>query len=185
MSAPGLDLRALIADTVREMVAEVVAEMVTGAVAGTASSAGPSSAGLSAAVPSASEPSLPSAPARSVPGAEHVTAPALRSRVQSVRIADDDDLDAFARQLLTLFENPKNRQDLRTGRLRFHLAGRPSADGPAAGPAVLVERGAVTERQVVAAHDAGRRIILGRRAVLTPLGREKARALGVSIEKER
>jgi hypothetical protein len=31
----------------------------------------------------------------------------------------------------------------------------------------------------------GGALVLGKRAVLTPLAREKARALGVSIEKER
>jgi hypothetical protein len=43
----------------------------------------------------------------------------------------------------------------------------------------------VTERHVKAAAAAGARIALGRAAVLTPLAREKARALGVHVEKER
>ena len=161
MSASGLDLRALIADAVRD----VVAEMVTGPVARPASE---------------SESTAP----RLAAGGEQVTAPASRSRVERVRIVDDADLNAFARQLLALYENPKNRQDLRAGRLTFRLDGR-TGEAAASGPAVMVESGAVTERQVKAAHDAGRRIILGRRAVLTPLGRERARALGVPIEKER
>jgi hypothetical protein len=48
-----------------------------------------------------------------------------------------------------------------------------------------IERGAVTERAVQAAASAGVRLVLGPRAVLTPLARDRARALGVPIEKER
>jgi hypothetical protein len=56
---------------------------------------------------------------------------------------------------------------------------------PAAGDTALrIERGAVTERAVVAAAKDGRRIVLGARAVVTPLARDKARALGVALEKE-
>ena len=49
---------------------------------------------------------------------------------------------------------------------------------------VRVERGAVTERKVAEAAKAGGRLIIGKAAVLTPLAREKARALGVEIERE-
>jgi hypothetical protein len=114
-----------------------------------------------------------------------------RNRVEPVVIASDADLDRFARHLLSLFENPKNRQDLRSGRLRFRLTGRSGA--PASTEHLASQRqqshridsGAVTERHIVAVAEAGGRLILGRRAVLTPLGRERARALGVTIEKER
>jgi hypothetical protein len=71
--------------------------------------------------------------------------------------------------------------------------------GPGAGPASgtwlagpdpsaavrMIDRGAVTERAVIAAARAGERLVLGPRAVLTPLARDKARALGVLVEKER
>jgi hypothetical protein len=48
-----------------------------------------------------------------------------------------------------------------------------------------IERGAVTERMVRDAARAGERLVLGRGAVLTPLARDRARADGVEIEKER
>jgi len=48
-----------------------------------------------------------------------------------------------------------------------------------------IGKGAVTERAVQAAASAGARLVLGPRAVLTPLARDRARALGVPIEKER
>ena len=59
-----------------------------------------------------------------------------------------------------------------------------AAPAPAADTALRIERGAVTERAVVAAAKDGRRIVLGARAVVTPLARDKARALGVALEKE-
>jgi hypothetical protein len=101
---------------------------------------------------------------------------------QTVRLASDEDLREFVLQVLRLADNPKRRQDLMTGRLRFTLA----AAGPA--PALAehrVEKGAVTERAVQAAARAGARLVLGSRAVLTPLARDRARALGVPIEEER
>ena len=52
-------------------------------------------------------------------------------------------------------------------------------------PAHRVERGAVTERAVAAAAAAGARLVPGPGAVLTPLAKDKARALGVPIDKER
>ena len=48
-----------------------------------------------------------------------------------------------------------------------------------------VEHGAVTERTIKKAADAGARLVLGPGAVLTPLARDKARALGIEIERER
>jgi hypothetical protein len=159
MSELGLDLRAIVAEVVREM------------------------------VPQTSRQPTPvvQPPAAEAPGAALVTRPVARDKVERVRIVDDGDLDQFVRRLIALFENPKNRQDLRAGRLRFSLDGAStrSGNGPTALPATRIESGAVTERHVKEAADQGRRLLLGRRAVLTPLGRERARLLGVPIEKER
>lgn len=105
-----------------------------------------------------------------------------RTRVDTVRIASDNDLDAFVRRLLRLFENPKTRADLRNGRLSFRLAGT-SAHSAAASH--RIDSGAVTERQIVDIAASGGALVLGRKAILTPLAREKARALGVTIHKER
>ncbi len=107
-----------------------------------------------------------------------------------MRISTDEDLHAFALRVLKLAGNPKLRQDLISGRARFRLAGvsaaAPAALSAGAGQAAhRVEKGAVTERTVAAAAAAGVRLVLGPRAVLTPLARDKARALGVPIEKER
>jgi len=86
-------------------------------------------------------------------------------------------------RVLRLGDNPKVRRDLISGRSRFILA-EPPAD--TADQAVhRVGKGAVTERTVTEAAKANARLVLGPRAVLTPLARDRARALGVPIEKER
>ena len=103
--------------------------------------------------------------------------------VETVSLRTDADLDAFVKRLLRLFENPQRRDALRAGRLRFRLA---AAVGPGSvQPAHRVDKGAVTEAMVRQAARAGARLVLGRRAVLTPLARDRARAAGVEIERER
>jgi hypothetical protein len=62
---------------------------------------------------------------------------------------------------------------------------RPAVTGPVRSPVRRIESGAVTERVIKAAAQAGERLVLGRAAVLTPLARDRARASGVEIEKER
>ncbi|NYG57128.1 hypothetical protein BJ980_000051 [Nocardioides daedukensis] len=166
MTSSGPDLRDLVASVVKEMVGDLVKDAVRDQMRPGAPAAPPT----------------PTAPSNI--GGESVTVREHRVRTEAVRITNDAELDQFARQLLALFENPKNRQDLRAGRLTFRLAKASSSATPT-GPATRIERGAVTERQVKTAAECGHRIILGRRAVLTPLGREKARALNVHIEKER
>jgi hypothetical protein len=96
-----------------------------------------------------------------------------------VTLESDEDLDRFVRSLLARFES--DGAAIRAGRLRFSL-GRP---GPGGGGALRIERGAVTERTVKDAAAAGARLVLAPGAVLTPLAREKARALGIEIERER
>jgi hypothetical protein len=134
------------------------------------------------------------------------TAPAGRSTTSSVtsgaaaarhvRLATDEDLREFVLTVVRLADNPARRRDLLTGRLRFSLTGSPgghagppghaSPAGGHAGPETFrIEAGAVTERAVQAAAKAGERLVLGRRAVLTPLARDRALTLGVPIERER
>jgi hypothetical protein len=125
---------------------------------------------------------------------------------ETVNLSTDEDLAAFVKRLLEL--GPDEREEVRSGRKRFRLAvppgprvqsgrpgeagrqseaSRPGEDGRAREPAAVrrIERGAVTERVINAAAQAGERLVLGRGAVLTPLARDRARASGVPIEKER
>ena len=103
--------------------------------------------------------------------------------VETVSVRTDQELAAFVTRLLHLFENPRRRDDLRSGRLRFRLTAAGAAGS--ARPAHRIDKGAVTEAAVRDAARAGARLVLGRRAVLTPLARDRARAAGVEIEKER
>jgi hypothetical protein len=82
-------------------------------------------------VPEPTTPPEAAAPTPDRQPADHAEVVALRT---------DGDLDRFVRRLLTLFENPKHRADLRAGRLRFTLgagAGRavPGGVDPARGRA--------------------------------------------------
>jgi len=131
--------------------------------------------------------------------------------VETVNLSTDEDLAAFVARLLDL--DAEARDELRAGRKRFRLAaaalpptpstpavtiaaasGADGAHGPSgltavngsAGPAARrIERGAVTEKVVRDAARAGERLVLGPRAVLTPLARDRARASGVEISRER
>ena len=137
------------------------------------------------AAPPAAPPGAPSGgpPRVAAPAAGQPAAPEASPDSWTVRLSNDTELAEFVLRVLKLADNPKLRRDLISGRIRFTLAGQ------SAGPAVLavhrVDKGAVTERTVAAAASAGARLVLGRRAVLTPLGRDRARALRVPIEKER
>jgi len=117
---------------------------------------------------------------------------------ETVNLSTDEDLAAFVMRLLDL--DPDQREELRSGRKRFRLpessnvSPAPSVPAGAAKgaeragestPVRRIERGAVTEAVIRAAARAGERLVLGRAAVLTPLARDRARASGVPIEKER
>jgi hypothetical protein len=102
--------------------------------------------------------------------------------VETVMLRTDADLAGFVSRLLHMFENPKQREDLRAGRLRFRFA--PVAAPGSYRPVHRIEKGAVTEAAVREAARAGAKIVLGPNAVLTPLGRDRARAEGVEVEKE-
>lgn len=63
--------------------------------------------------------------------------------------------------------------------------GLTALNGSAGPPTRRIERGAVTEKVVRDAARVGERLVLGPGAVLTPLARDRARASGVEITKER
>jgi len=108
--------------------------------------------------------------------------------VEAVTIVSDRDLQAFARRVATATD--AERAAIASGETTFHLVGaamriEPFTATPATANVVRIETGAVTERHVRDAAGAGRSIQLGRKAVLTPLARDRARAAGVEITKER
>jgi hypothetical protein len=108
---------------------------------------------------------------------------------EPVVLRSDSDLQAFVQRLVALCEDPQERAAIRDGRRRYVLAtgDAPDREPPSrdAGSGVVrVDRGAVTERRVNQAAAAGARLVVGPRAVLTPLARDRARALGVVVERE-
>jgi hypothetical protein len=157
--APDGRVSPVTSDAVRAIIRDVLAEVLPGTPQ-----------------PALAQPGLPQ------PGLAYPVTEDARS-VETVSLRSDADLAAFVRRLLHLFENPKHRDDLRSGRLRFRLA--PAALPGTPQPAHRVDKGAVTEAIVTEAARDGARLVLGRRAVLTPLARDRARAAGVEIERER
>ncbi|MGZ5404890.1 MAG: hypothetical protein ACXWDL_09600 [Nocardioides sp.] len=107
--------------------------------------------------------------------------------LEHVTVRTDVDLDALVRRVATLCEDPSRRAALRDGRHGFRLADGPAVRQASHAPSdvVRVDRGAVTERTVAQAAAVGARLVVGQKAVLTPLARDKARVLGVEIERER
>jgi hypothetical protein len=166
-------------EMLRTLVREALADLLppgTGA-------AGPASGASPPAAPPAQPAPASSAPAQD--GAAYTVREGV-AEVETVTVRTDQELAAFVTRLLRLVENPRRRDDLRTGRLRFRLApGGAAGAGGSAQPTRRIDKGAVTEAAVRDAARAGARLVLGRRAVLTPLARDRARAAGVEIEKER
>jgi len=103
--------------------------------------------------------------------------------VRRVRVQDDRDLADVVTQVLRLAEDPARVADLRSGRIRFALVTGDAPPATSAPGPIEVDRGAVTERLIQRASREQRPLRLGPRAVVTPLARDRARALGVALER--
>jgi hypothetical protein len=134
---------------------------------------------------------------------------------ETVNLSTDDDLAAFVARLLDLDRETREDLRAGRKRFRLAAPAVPQApavalppsipvssassgapvvhgtdgltalNGSAGAPTRRIERGAVTEKVVRDAARAGERLVLGPGAVLTPLARDRARASGVEITKER
>lgn len=115
-------------------------------------------------------------------------------RVESVSISSDAELQTFIRRLLDLSAEPGEREALRSGRHGFRLAngggapctgnGAAAAGGPERDGEERIDSGVLSESKVIGLARSDRRIVLGKRVVVTPLARDKARQLGVKLERE-
>lgn len=92
--------------------------------------------------------------------------------VESVRISNDADLAGFVQRVIAA------QDAIKTGRLRFTLGAAPA---PTSG-ALL--QGVITE-QIVDRHASAGTLHIAADAVITPLGRDRARKLGLKIERRR
>ena len=111
----------------------------------------------------------------------------LRQLSQSVRIADDNELAKFVARLILELGDPATAAQLRSGSRRFTLAARrrlpkPAVEGPS--PNLPTLQGVITESKLDRLA-AGGVVVLGAGAILTPLARDKARKLGLKIERVR
>jgi hypothetical protein len=133
---------------------------------------------------------------------------------ETVNLSTDEDLAAFVTRLLDLDPETREDVRAGRKRFRLAVTPSPQAppvtlspsapvsvvppevhgsngangqmavNGSADRSARRIEHGAVTEKVVRDAAQAGQRLVLGPRAVLTPLARDRARASGVEIDKE-
>jgi hypothetical protein len=103
--------------------------------------------------------------------------PAAGSAVESVRIANDHDLASFIARIT----EPAMLEKVKAGKLRFTLGSTPA---PAATLAATALTGVITEQKIDHLKGTGT-LVLGPGAVLTPLARDKARKLGLTIERRR
>lgn len=101
--------------------------------------------------------------------------PASGAAVETVRIATDHDLAA----LVARITDPRTFERVCAGKLRFTLGNAPAS---ASSPAALT--GVITEQKISQLTGAAT-LLLAPGAVLTPLARDKARRLGLTIERRR
>src|SRR5262249_50141618 len=105
---------------------------------------------------------VPGQPGLAHPVTEHVES------AEVVSLRTDADLAGFVMHLLHLFENPKHRDALRSGRLRFRLAA--AAVPGSVQPSPRGEKGAVTAAVGAAAAQAGARPAVWARARVAARG---------------
>ena len=101
---------------------------------------------------------------------------ASKQGTEAVRIGTDAELQAFVARL----SSPGVIETVRAGKLRFALA-QTAHVSTSAGDVV---EGVISEQKISALAAKGT-LILGSTAVLTPLARDRARKLGLKIERRR
>jgi hypothetical protein len=104
-----------------------------------------------------------------------------------VPIASDADLAAFAKQVLSLAGDPATRSAIANGSYRFKLeGGSASASAPvaaAASASARIEKGVITETVLLKLPKGTQRLQVGASVSVTPLARDKASSLGITIER--
>jgi hypothetical protein len=103
--------------------------------------------------------------------------PAQGGAVETVRIATDQDLASFIARIT----EGQTLEKVRSGQLRFTLGAAPAPAAGHMGPALT---GVITEQKLAQLKPSGR-LVLDASAVLTPLARDKARKMGLTIERRR
>ena len=104
-----------------------------------------------------------------------------------VAVRSDADLNAFARDVASLAAHGDVAGALAHGAVRFHLVSGGHADrGEAPGDETAEwTRGVLNERKLVELAKTCRRLVIGPRAVVTPLARDRAREIGLTLVRSR
>lgn len=117
-------------------------------------------------------------------------APAPQKHVETVTIASDADLAAFARRVLTLGRDGKTRGEIEAGRYEFrlgHETGAPVAvSRPRSGPAgtpVDFAGGLVTENEIRRLPGGVTCVRAGKSVCFTPLAKDEMRRQGIRVER--
>ena len=111
--------------------------------------------------------------------------------VEEVTINNDDELNQFVKYLLALSKNEATWVAVEKGIWKFRLNRQISTDDNKANPGASrktkqVEKGLLSENLITAFFKEGfNHIVMGKSVVFTPLGKEKARQLGILIEREK
>jgi hypothetical protein len=177
VTANGAD-PALVREVLRDVLAELLPELV-------AETRAAPRAAASTAVPAMPPPPVAAVHRPAGWRGADATPGERAAAAEEISLTSDAELDAFVRRLLQRFENPQERAAISSGALRFTLGRGATGTAGSAGAERWIDHGAVTERLVREAAATGSSIRLGTRAVLTPLARDVARTLGVTIEKEK
>lgn len=109
---------------------------------------------------------------------------------EPVVLTNNSEVFGFVQRILDMATDSATASRLRSGQIRFELSGASADSGVSAdttsnsSQGFRVERGAITEALIKKAAAAGGVLIAGPTTVITPLARERARKLGVTINKE-
>lgn len=117
---------------------------------------------------------------------------------ETVRIASDADLAAFARKVLSLAGDPAKAKDIAAGRYPFRLeqaaaqapapqparaAAAPAPLPAASGQSLRIDSGVVTETMLNKLPRGLAKLVLAPGVTVTPLAKDRARSLGLTFER--
>ncbi len=106
---------------------------------------------------------------------------ACELREEVVSIGSDDELAGFVRRLLELVDDPKMRDDIHAGRLKFKLA--VDAKHQRSEVQQVAPPHFVTERWVDGLPEGTTVVTVGKRTRMTPLARDRLRTKNIKIER--
>ena len=120
-------------------------------------------------------------------------APGSAAAEERIAIANDADLIGFARRVLSLAGDPAKAKEIAAGRYPFRLDRATQASAvpapraaPAAPPAAQshrIDSGVVTESTLNRLPRGLSQLLLGPGVTVTPLAKDRARALGLTFER--